>query len=312
MPHAVGGLLIPVIPQKYAAGWLGIGADHDLAVDTVFHRIAVCVHQVDAVAGHRLTHSAGLEHGAKEVGNTQGHLRLAEALGDLQAGSLLELIEHLRVQRLAGGGGVVDGAEVVAAQILLNEHPVHGRRRAEGGDIVLGEHGKDLLRIEPVKVIDKYRALAQPLAVELTPERLAPAGLGDGEMQSVPLHQMPVLGSGVMTQSVFIGVHCHLGIAGRAGSKEHDHRIAAAGGIFLPGIAAAEQAVFLIEIMPALPAAAHQHLGQLHAGGLFSQLDLVGGIAVGGAKHRAHARSLKPVGKVMLHQLIGGRDGDGA
>ena len=160
---------------------------------------------------------------------------------------------------------MMDGRKVILAQILLNEHPVHGGRCTEGGDVIFGKHGQDLLSVKPVKIIDKDRTLAEPLTVELAPKSLAPTGFGDGKVQAVPLTQMPVTGSNVVAKSIFVRMHRHLGIAGGTGGKEHQHGIVTAGGILRPDKTAAEQTVFFVKIVPAVTAAAHQNLSQLHA-----------------------------------------------
>ena len=91
----------------------------------------------------------------------------------------------------------------------------------EKGDVVLSEHRQDVRRVKFVKVIDEDRAFAQPLAVELAPEGLAPARIGDGEVEAVPLAAVPVLCRDVMSQGVGMAVLGHLRIAGGAGGEEH-------------------------------------------------------------------------------------------
>ena len=79
---------------------------------------------------------------------------------------------------------------------------------------------QDLFCVKPVKIIDKDRTFAQPLAVELTLERLVPTGFGNGEVRAVPLTQIPVTGSYIVTQCVFVRMHSHLGITGGAGGEK--------------------------------------------------------------------------------------------
>ena len=206
----------------------------------------------------------------------------------------------------------MDRGQVVCGELLLDEHTVHGGRCAEGGDVILGKHGQDLLCVKPIEIIHEHGALAQPLAVELAPQSLAPAGFRDGEVQSVALHQMPVLGGDVVTQRVLVSVHGHFGVARGAGGKEHQHRIVTAGCIVRAHIAAAEQAVLLIEIMPALTAPTHQHLGQADTRLGLCQLDLMGRVTVGSTQHSADTGGIEPVGEVVLHQLVGCGNGNGA
>ena len=201
---------------------------------------------------------------------------------------------------------MLDGAEVEAGKILLDQHPVHRGRRTERRDVVFGEHRQDLLGVEPIKVVDEHRTLAQPLAIQLAPERLAPAGLGDREVQSAGLHPVPVPGRNVMAQRIFVAVNGDLRIAGRAGREEHEHRIV------LARVAPGEQAVFRVKVVPALALAADENLRQMHTRVGLRDVDLMCRVAVRRTDDRAHARRLEAIGEIMLHQLVRRRDGDRA
>src|SRR5690606_41424100 len=48
-----------------------------------------------------------------------------------EPGALVPDADHLRVERLAGAGAVPQVREVEAPEVLLDEHPVLGRRRAD-------------------------------------------------------------------------------------------------------------------------------------------------------------------------------------
>ena len=86
-----------------------------------------------------LAHGTKLVVRAGQVADDHGAFRLAEAFHDLQPGLLLDLPVYLRVQGFSGAGGVGHGAQVVVAQVLLAQHPVHGGRRAEGRDMIFRE-----------------------------------------------------------------------------------------------------------------------------------------------------------------------------
>ena len=125
VPDGLSALLVLIISEEQPAEVLSSrGMDDDLARVAVGSRGAILIDKVDAVAGDGLAHRAGLERLADEVRNAERHLRLAEALGDLQPRRLFKLIIDLRVQRLARGRCVLDGTEVEAGQILLDQHPV--------------------------------------------------------------------------------------------------------------------------------------------------------------------------------------------
>ena len=200
--------------------------------------------------------------------------------------------------------------EIVVAQILLDKHSVHRGRCTEGGYTVLCEHGKYLRRIESVEVIGEYSALAEPLTVELAPQSLAPSGLGNREVKSVLLATVPIFRGHVMTECVLVGMHSHLGIAGRARGKEHEHRIVSTGSIGLAQISAAEETVLAIIKVPSFPLAADYDLGERKTVLLLCELDLTCGITVCGTEYRADTRRLEAIGEIVLDELIcrGDRD----
>ena len=204
---------------------------------------------------------------------------------------------------------MLDAAQVVPAQVLLDEHPVHGGRGAEGGDIIFGEHGQDVRRVEPVKVVGEHRALAQPLAVQLAPQGLAPAGLADGEVEAVGVDAVPVLGGDVVAQGILVGMGGDLGIPRGAGGEEHEHQIVPAGGVGGALVLAAVHGVFLVKAVPPLPGPPGHDFQPKAGAVLLRQLHLTGGVPVGGADDGADLRRVEAVGEVMLLELVGGGDG---
>ena len=313
VPPGLGGdLRAALVGVAQAAGQAVFDVDADFAVLAGAGLFALGGQQVHVVERHRLAHGADLVLAADQVADDQRALALAEALHDLQARGLVELPEDLRVQGLAGDGGVLDGAEVEAAQVVLDEHPVHRGRRAEGGDVIFRKQRQNLLGVEAVEVVDEDGRLAEPLAVELAPEGLGPAGVGDRQVQAVGVDLVPVFRRDEVAQGIFIIVGRQLRIAGGAGGEEHQHRVGAAGGVLGPGEVAAEEGVFLVEVVPALAAAADEdllpHLGAFRR----RQVDLVGGVAVGGAEDGADVRRMEAVAEVLGLELVGGGDGHGA
>ena len=205
---------------------------------------------------------------------------------------------------------MVDGGKVILAQVAPDQQAKHGGRRTEGGDIVLCEHGKDFLFVKAVKVVDKYGTLAQPLTVELAPQGLAPAGIGDGEMQAIPLATVPIFCGDIVPQSVGVLVGSHLRIAGGAGGEEHQGGIVTAAGILRTDKFSGEVFELLVEVVPALPMSIHKNLMldlRTVGGGSLSNL---GGIAICGAEQSGNACCIEAVLKVMLLQLVGGGNGN--
>ena len=178
--------------------------------------------------------------------------------------------------------------------------------------MILGEHGENVGGVEAVEVVDEHRTLRQPLPVELAPHALGPAGVGDGEMQPVGIHAMPVFGGDEVAQGIFIIVHGRLGVAGGAGGEEHQHGIGAAGGVRFPQELLAEQAEFLVEAVPAVPLALHDDPDLQPGAGGQTFVHLVRHAAGGGAEDGPDVRCIDPVFDVVGQKLIGAQDGHGA
>ena len=115
--------------------------------------------------------------------------------------------------------------QVVVGDALLDEEPEDGGRRAEGGDAVLFDHVKDVGGDELVKIVDKNAGPGQPLSVELAPDRLSPAGLGQSQMDAVGVHVVPVDGRDDVGQGVLVAVEDHLGLPRGAGGEVHQHPV---------------------------------------------------------------------------------------
>ena len=311
MPGFRGLFPVQVVFAEEAAGRFLVRMDHDFADFAVGNGIAVRVHDIHIVLGAGFTHGADFRHGAVQVADGQRGFRLAEAFHDGQARSLFELAEDFRIQGFAGGGHMVDGGQVIVLQVHLDEHPQHGRRGAEGGDVVLPEHRQDVRRVKLVKVVYENRALTQPLPVQLAPQGLAPARVGNRQVQAVPLAAVPVFGGHIVAQRVGVLVGRHFGVAGGAGGEEHEGNVIAAGSVRRAVIAAGKERVFRIEVMPAFPDAVDHDQG--FDAGAFGRgaLGDLRCIPVGRADQRADAGGVEAVFKVVLLQLVGGGNGDG-
>lgn len=202
-----------------------------------------------------MAHRAGLGHRMCEVGYRQRRLRLPEALKDGQTRVLLPEVEQVGVERLAGGGAIRERAQIVSIHIGLHHHAVHGRRAAQRGDAVTRDQIQDLIGMEAVEVVREHARLHKPLAIVLAPHRLAPTGVGDGQMQPVGLDVVPMLRRDQVRQGVVGIVQHHLGVAGGAGGEIHEHRVADMG--FHAGEALISAAHAGVEIMPALTLRRH-------------------------------------------------------
>ena len=142
--------------------------------------------------------------------------------------------------------------------------------------------------MEAVEVVREHARLHEPLTVVLAPHRLAPTGVGDGQMQPVGLDVMPMLRRDQMCQSIVGIMQHHLRVAGGTGRKVHEHGVADMG--FHAGEALISAAHAGVEIVPALTLRRH------------------GAHALGAGEHRSHrAVDGKPVAiRILLGQTAAG------
>ena len=178
------------------------------------------------VERHGLAHRPGMRRRVVEVGDREGRLGLAEALEDGQPRVLLPEVVQVGVERLARGGAVLERREVVRVDVRLHHEAVHRGRAAQRGDVPARDEVEDLVRVEAVEVVGQHARLHGPLAVELAPDRLAPAGVGDREVRAaVAGGVVPELRGRGVCQRVGAVVQDHLGLAGGARREVHDHRL---------------------------------------------------------------------------------------
>lgn len=166
-----------------------------------------------------------------EVRQQQSGLRLAVALRQGKVGPFCEAPGHLGTQLLARRGRMAQGGHF--RHPLPGQVAVHRGRGAEGGDAVLVDNGGQLLRVEVVEVKDHDRAAHQPLAVNLAPGGLGPAGLRHGEVEPALLGLLPVFRRDRVGQGIGKVVEDALGVARGAGGEVQQHGVRGPG--LLPG-----------------------------------------------------------------------------
>ena len=259
-----------------------------------------------------LAHRTELVLLAEQVTDDERRLGLAEALHDAETGIFLKYFINLRVERLACGRRMYDRGQVVFADVLLDQHAVHGRRRAKCRDVVLREHRKDVLSMEAVEVVHEDRRLAQPLAVELAPQSLAPAGVGDGQVQTVGVNLMPILGGYIVAERVEVAVACDLRVAGRARREEHNHGILALSAVLRAIEVRAVERVFVVKCSPPLAGAVDRDLDLDRRARQSCDVCLLCGVARHGAEDRLDACGLETIFKVMREKLVRRGDRDRA
>ena len=304
----IGGLVAAVAHEDTEVGAVRRGHHHDLAGLTGSGHGAVLLAQLHVIKRRGTSHGTqvmGLPH---QVGNHQRGLGLAEALPELEAGLRLKAAGNLGVHGLTGGDHVLDRVKGAEGDAPLDEEAVDGGRGAEGGDLVLHNHIHQRPGVELVVVIDHDGCLAQPLAVELAPGSLAPAGVGDTQMEAVLADILPVLGSENVAQGIGVVVHDGLGLAGGAGGEVEEHGLCSQG--FHPVKVRRSGLDLGVEIHIAGHLAADEEF--FHAGGI-TFIELLGAVAVvGGDHHGLHVHGLDAVVNVGSHEGMGRGDGHGA
>ncbi|KAF5033160.1 hypothetical protein DSECCO2_609650 [anaerobic digester metagenome] len=204
----------------------------DLALDAGRADLALLVEDGHVPARGRPADGAGLGCHAGEGRDLQARFGLAVAFVDGQTGDLLPGTKHAVVKELAGGGAVAQRREVVLGKVLADEEAVDGRRSAKGRDLVLAHDLEQLRRDElAAKIPDEDHGPGHPLAVELAPHGLAPAGVGHGQVHVAGLQVVPVDAGRHVAQGVAVGVLHHLGHAGGAGGEKDEQGVLAARGV---------------------------------------------------------------------------------
>ena len=84
----------------------------------------------------------------------------------------------------------------------MNHYTVYSWRCTESSDFVFLDHLQDLFGIKIIKIIGKDACFTQPLSVDLAPQCLAPAGIGNSKMNAVRVYLVPVFGCYIMTQRI--------------------------------------------------------------------------------------------------------------
>ena len=142
---------------------------------------------------------------------------------------------------------MADGGEIVFAEIFLNKEAVHRRRCAECRDLILREQRQDIVGVEAVEVVDKCCSAVHPLSVQLAPESLAPAGVGDCQMKSFCMYTLPVAGGDKVAEGVFAAVNDRLRISRSSGREQHQHLVIALDGLACAAVAAGIHLVFIVK-----------------------------------------------------------------
>ena len=212
-PDLCGLFLVPVIAGCKSARRSLVDPDNNFSDFTDRNALSFLIHEFDLIYRRRFSHRSDLMRCTDQVSDDHSAFGLPEAFHDLQSCRFFELPVHFRVQRFSRGGHMLHGREIVMRQILLDHHSKDCRRRAERCDMILCKHRENIRCVEPVKVIYERCCFAQPLPVQFSPHRLCPAGVGNGKMQPVRVHRMPVLCCMEVPERIPVVMRCDLRIS---------------------------------------------------------------------------------------------------
>ena len=213
VPGLTGQFLVTIVFLEEADGLTVTDAHHDLTLLTILATGAVGTQQVDVILGVGHTHAAGLRLHPGEGAERHGGLRLSEAFHHLDAGLLVELIEHGGIQGLAGGGAIFQRREVIVRQILADHEAVDSGRCTETRHLVFLNLTQQGVGIELLVVEDEHRCAGEPLTIELTPNGLTPAGVGNGQVEGTFMQVMPEHTRCQMAHGIEVVVGHHLRLA---------------------------------------------------------------------------------------------------
>ena len=108
VPCLTGLFFVTIIAFEKTDGLLVAHTNHDFALFTILTAGTVSTQQVDIILGIGNTHGTRFRCHPGEGAKTHGGFSLSEALHDVQAYQLLQLVEHGRIQGLTGRTAVFE------------------------------------------------------------------------------------------------------------------------------------------------------------------------------------------------------------
>ena len=187
----------------------------------------VGVDEHDAIARQGPAHRAGNDRLSGRIADHHGGLGLPVGIAQAQAPGSPHLLDDLRIDRLARR---VDLAQhdLPLPEIMLDQHPPDGRRRAEHGDLMLDQRIERRARLEAQRERDDGRA-GVPGREKARPGVLRPAGRGNVEMRVAGPDPEPVHRREMPDRIARMGVHHELRARRRARGEIEEHRVVGLG-----------------------------------------------------------------------------------
>ena len=188
---------------------------------------SVGAQQLDAIPRQRAAHRSGLDGLPGRIACERRGFGLAEAVANRHSPRGAHALDHLRVERLAGGDRLAQ-PHPVRRQILLDEHAPHRRGRAKRRNRLPRQHAQGVFHLETRVVVGEHRGLRVPGREHAAPGMFRPARRADIPMHVARLEPEPVHGGKMPDRVTLVRMHHQLRFRGRAGGKIEQQRIGSA------------------------------------------------------------------------------------
>ena len=183
----------------------------------------VGVEEGDAIARQRPPHRTGNDRLSGRIADHHRGLGLPVGIAQRQAPGPPDLLDDLRIDRLARRVDLAQN-DLPLSEVVLDQHPPDGRRRAEHRDLMLDQHVERRARLEAQSERDDGRA-GVPGREDARPGVLGPAGRGNVEMRVAGPDPKPVHRRKVPDRIARVRMHDELRARGRARGEIKEHRV---------------------------------------------------------------------------------------
>ena len=158
--------------------------------------------------------------------------------------------------------------------------------------------------MESIKVIDKGCTFIKPLSVEFSPHSLGPAGIGDGEVQSIGIRCMPITGCMEVSQRILVVVGSNLGISTGSACEEHQQQVVTLWGILCSSEGRGESMILFVEVSPAIPFLSNNYFVDETWAGRGCFIDFIGTFTIACTYDGAYFGCVYPILDIMGQELV--------
>src|SRR5439155_3401914 len=188
--------------------------------------VAVDIERRNAVARQRTAHRSWLQRLAWRVADLRGGFGLAEAVAKRQSPRLPDLVDDLRIERLARADQLAQlQPAAVGGEVFLDQHSPHGRRRAERRHAAALERCEQPGRAEARDAVDEDARARVPGREEAAPGMLGPARRRDVQVDVARLQADPEHRRQMPDWIALMRMEYELGLRGRTRGEVEQQRI---------------------------------------------------------------------------------------